>query len=141
MQQPAARPRFLRFLWIAFLVQVAGRLVDLQWHRTHPEFETAQDQLRAHWLVWLGTLLVIAVAAVALPGGNDAVGRAGYAVALLANVLYAVVAVVHFFQHLDHQEVDWAHIGLAITNIGSVVGVLMVTFARGKPESAREVTA
>ena len=56
--------------------------------------------------------------------------RRGYLVVLSANGLYVVVAVIHFIQHLNRQEVQWAHISLAVTNIGSVVGVLMVTWAR-----------
>ncbi|MGH2701749.1 MAG: hypothetical protein ACRDJ2_08245 [Actinomycetota bacterium] len=56
-------------LWAAFIVQIAGRLLDLQWHRTHTEFETGKDQHQAHWLVWLGTLLVLVVAVWALRGG------------------------------------------------------------------------
>jgi hypothetical protein len=58
--------RTFTVLWVAFVVQIAGRLVDLQWHRTHSEFETGADQFRAHWLVWLGTILVLVVAVMAL---------------------------------------------------------------------------
>ncbi len=120
--------RLFQALWAAFAVQVAGRVLDLQWHRAHPEFETGSDQIQAHWLVWLGTILVLIVAGIALR--QEAQGDPGYIVAFGANLLYAVVAVIHFFQHLDHQEVDWAHAGLAITNIAALVGVLMVTWSR-----------
>lgn len=65
--------------------------------------------------------------------------RRGYLVVLWSNAVYVVVAVVHFFQHLDHQEVDWAHVGLAVTNAGSVVGVLMVVMAhRRRPTTEQE---
>jgi hypothetical protein len=121
--------RLFQGLWAAFAVQVAGRLLDLQWHRTHSEFETGSDQVRAHWLVWLGTLLVIIVAAMALRSGTAGRERPAYLITLIANLLYVGVAVIHFNQHLNHQEVDWAHISLALTNVGSVVGVLMVTGA------------
>ena len=121
-----------RALWVAFVVQLAGRLLDFRWHATHDEFETGRDQVTAHWLVWLGTLLVLAVALWAvrepLPPGE----RRGYVIVLWANGLYVPVAVLHFIQHLNREEVDWAHVALAVTNIGSVVGVLMVTWARGK---------
>lgn len=69
----SAQGRVFAALWAAFIVQVAGRLLDLEWHRTHPAFETAQDQLTAHWLVWLGTLLVVATAVAAHPGGPKTV--------------------------------------------------------------------
>lgn len=35
-------------VWMSFVVQVLGRLLDLQWHSNHPEFETARDQVQAH---------------------------------------------------------------------------------------------
>jgi hypothetical protein len=121
-----------RALWGAFVVQVAGRLLDFRWHGTHDEFETGRDQVTAHWLVWLGTLLILAVAAQALRSELFHTEQRGYLVVQWSNALYVVVAVVHFVQHLNHQEVDWAHISLALTNIGSVIGVLMVTWARLK---------
>lgn len=125
-------------LWGAFVVQVAGRLLDFWWHATHDEFETGRDQITAHWLVWLGTLFVIAVGAWALRAELSEGERRSYLVVLWANALYAVIAIIHFIQHLNHQEVDWAHISLAVTNIGSVVGVLIVTWARGKRRSTTE---
>jgi hypothetical protein len=48
-------------LWIRLTASVVGRLVDLQWHATHDEFETASDQVRAPWLAWLGALVLLAV--------------------------------------------------------------------------------
>jgi hypothetical protein len=124
-----------RALWGAFAVQIAGRLLDFWWHATHDEFETGRDQITAHWLVWLGTLLVLAVAVWALRASLSEPERRGYLVVLWANALYGVVAVIHFLQHLNHQEVDWAHVSLALTNIGSVVGVLMVTWVRSRRRS------
>lgn len=124
------RARTFRALWGTFVVQVAGRLLDFWWHATHDEFETGRDQVTAHWLVWLGTLLVLGVALRALRGDSSSGERRGYQVVLWSNAIYVVVAIIHFIQHLNHQEVDWAHLMLAITNIGSVVGVLMVTTAR-----------
>ena len=117
-------------VWAAFAVQVAGRLLDFWWHATHDEFETGGDQVTAHWLVWLGTLFVLATSARALRAELSRDERRGYLVIVWANALYVVVAVIHFIQHLNHQEVDWAHVSLALTNVGSVVGVLMVTSGR-----------
>lgn len=119
-------------LWTAFVVQVAGRLLDFWWHATHDEFETGRDQLTAHWLVWLGTLFVLVVAVRALRTSVSSSERRGYQVVLSSNAVYVVVVGVHFIQHLNHQEVDWAHLLLVVTNIGSIIGVLMVTFARRK---------
>lgn len=119
-----------RGLWAAFVVQVAGRLLDFRWHATHDEFETGRDQITAHWLVWLGTALVLAVAVWALRAGRSDHERRGFLIILWSNALYVLVAVTHFIQHLHHQEVDWAHLSLAVTSIGSVVGVLLVTKER-----------
>ncbi len=120
--------RVFAVLWGAFGVQIGGRLLDLQWHRAHPEFETAQDQVTAHWLVWLGTLLVIATAAIALrPAGPVGIERIGYRVTLWSNVIYLVLAVLHFVQHLNHHEVDWTHVGLAVANVAAAAGVFTVT--------------
>lgn len=134
MEAAADRNRAtFRALWGAFAVQVAGRLLDFWWHATHDEFETGRDQVTAHWLVWLGTVLVIVVAVRALRSDSAPAERRGYHVVMWSNALYVGVAVIHFIQHLNLQEVDWAHILLTVTNIGSVIGVLIVTIARRKP--------
>jgi hypothetical protein len=125
-----------RALWGAFAVQASGRLLDFWWHATHDEFETGRDQITAHWLVWLGTIFILAVAAWTLRAGLSESERRGYLIVLWSNALYVLVAVIHFIQHLHHQEVDWAHVSLALTNIGSVLGVLMVTWVRVKRRSA-----
>ena len=83
--------------------------------------------------MWLGTVLVLAAAAWALRGDLPRSERRGYLVVLWSNAVYVVAAVVHFSQHLNHQEVDWAHVSLAVTNVGSVVGVMMVMASRLKP--------
>ena len=134
MESSTARSdtRAFRALVAAFVVQILGRLLDLKWHSDHPEFETARDQVQAHWLVWLGTLVILVAAGWALKTDPPRGERRGYLVVLWSNVVYVVVAIVHFFQHLDHQEVDWAHVGLAVTNVGSVVGVLIVIASRLK---------
>jgi hypothetical protein len=119
----------LRWLWGAFIVQVAGRLLDFWWHATHDEFETGGDQIQAHWLVWLGTILVLAAAIRALRTGVRGPVRAGYLIVLIANGLYVPIAVAHFIQHLNRQEVDWAHAGLGITNVIAALGILYVTFS------------
>jgi hypothetical protein len=50
----------------------------------------------------------------------------GYLVVPIPNLAYAVVAVIPFFQHLAHLEVDWVHLLLAVTSIAAAVGVLWV---------------
>lgn len=123
------RERIFRALLIGFGGQLAGRLVDLQWHLAHDDFESGADQVQAHWLIWLATAFVLWIAAA---GARD-VGepaRRGYLVVLIANVAYAAVAVVHFFQHVNGLEVDWAHFLLLVSNIAAAVGVVWVVVAR-----------
>lgn len=114
---------------VAFVAQIAGRLVDLRWHSTHEGFEGGVEQLEAHWLIWIATLLAIWIASVGVRAVTDARQRRGYWIVLGANLAYAAVAVVHFFQHLDRLEVGWAHFLLAVTNAGAAVGVIWVVGA------------
>ena len=125
----------LRSLWAAFAVQVAGRSLDFWWHATHDEFETGSDQLEAHRLVWLGTLLVLLVGIRALRASVQGRERSGYLVVVGANALYVPIAIAHFIQHMNHQEVDWAHIGLGVTNVVAALGVLYVSYASVKRPS------
>ena len=134
-QQADQEHRVFRLLLIGFFAQIAGQLVDLQWHATHDEFEGGMEQLQAHWLIWLATLFVTVVAVLGWRQVSDEYQRRGYATFLIANLIYAVVAVIHFFQHLDRLEVDWTHISLAITKVVSVVGVLWVIAARVRRRS------
>ncbi len=127
----------MKGLWWAFAVQVAGRLLDFWWHATHDEFETGADQLQAHWLVWIGTLLVLITGLWGLRSGVRGPIRAGYLIVVWANGLYIPIAVAHFIQHMNHQEVDWAHLGLGITNVVAALGVLYVTYAALSRRRAR----
>lgn len=133
----AGARRSLRFLWGAFVVQIAGRLLDLRWHATHDEFETGRDQLQAHWLVWIGTILVLIVGVRALRGGVTGAERSGYLAVVVANALYVPIAVAHFIQHMNHEEVDWAHAGLGITNVAAAFAVLYVTYASLRGEASK----
>jgi hypothetical protein len=123
-------PKLFPALLIGFGAQVAGRLVDLQWHLTHEEFEGPGEQLQAHWLIWLATVFVLGIAVAGVRDAHEPGERRGYLIVLAANLAYAVVAVIHFFQHLDHREVDSAHLLLAITSVAAAIGVIWVIVAR-----------
>lgn len=137
----AQEGRLFRALIAGFLAQVAGRMVDLRWHVMHDEFEGAAQQLEAHWLIWISTAFVLMIAAPALRGVREQGQRRGYAVVLAANLAYAALAVLHFFQHLDHLEVDWTHLLLTITSVAAVVGVVWVVAGRWSGSRKREVIA
>lgn len=121
--------------------QIAGRLVDLQWHVTHEEFEGAAEQVQAHWLIWLATAAVVAVGVLGVRDVQERGQRRGYLIVLIGNLAYAVVSVVHFLQHLNQLEVDWAHLLLAITSVVATVGVLWVVVARFGSRRHKEAAA
>ena len=118
----------LQLLFGAFAIQVAGRLLDFWWHATHDEFESGGDQVQAHWLVWIGTVLVLFVGLRALRAGVRGPERTGYVTVVVTNALYVPIAVAHFIQHMNRQEVDWAHAGLGLTNVVAALGVLYVGY-------------
>ena len=128
-ERPADSKLFSALL-MGFAGQIAGRLVDLRWHLTHEEFEGGVEQLQAHWLIWLATAFVLGVSAVAVRRVQERAHRRGYVIVLAANAAYGAVAAIHFFQHLNRSEVDWAHFLLVVTSIAAVIGVLWVIGAR-----------
>ena len=133
--------RALGWLWGAIGVQIAGRMLDARWHATHDEFEGASEQLTAHWLLWLGVLATIVVAAVALRDRGRTAGRSGYLLTLGAGVLYAIVGVWHFVEHANGSDADLAHVFLVIGQVGMLIGAILATFgvrggARPAPGSA-----
>jgi hypothetical protein len=77
----------------------------------------------------MGTILVLIVAARALMAGVADRQRIGYLIVLISNLLYVPVSIAHFVQHLNHEEVDWAHAGLGITNLVAAAGVAVVTIS------------
>jgi hypothetical protein len=136
MNHEAGR-RSTRLLWIGVSVFVAGRIIDLLWHATHPEFETATDQLRAHAVVWLGALLMIAAAA---RGIGIVTGRSGYVLVLAAGLGYGGVALWHFYEHLQLRDPELPHLLLLVTNILMFIGAGWVWLAGrlGQKEASRD---
>ena len=110
--------RLVISLWAGFAISIAGRALDLRWHATHDEFETANDQLRAHWLAWLGAIVLLATAALAL-----AQGRRGLALpTLVAGAAgYLGVASWHFYEHSQLRDPDLPHILLAVAQVAMLV--------------------
>jgi hypothetical protein len=131
----------LKALWIAVGVQLAGRLVDLRWHLTHDEFEGASQQIEAHWLLWVGVLATIAVAALALRGPGRPPGFPGYVLTLVSGLIYAPVAIWHFVEHANGADPELAHFVLAIGQIGMVLGAIVGTVVARRAVSARSPAA
>jgi hypothetical protein len=121
----AERIRRFRLTVVAgALVMTAGRALDLRWHATHDEFETGIDQLQAHWLAWLGALILLATGAV---GVRRRIYRSpGFAVLFVAASLYAAVAGWHFWLHQNLRDPDLPHVLLALSQLGLYGGSVMI---------------
>lgn len=105
-------------LWTGLAISIAGRALDLRWHATHDEFETANDQLRAHWLAWLGAVVLVATAALALAQGRRSLALP---TVLIGAVGYVGVAAWHFYEHSQHRDPDLPHILLAVAQVAMLV--------------------
>ena len=118
--------RLLGGVWAGIALQVAGQVIDLRWHATHPDFERAADQLRAHWLIWLGvlvTLLAAAVGARRVPSS----WYSGYRLLLLASVVYALSSGWHFWEHANLRDPAAPHVLVAIGKAAILAGAVSAT--------------
>jgi hypothetical protein len=120
------RERTLAALWAATGVVVVGRLIDLQWHLTHDDFEGAADQIQAHLVVWIGVLLLLFVAAVAVRQGTPGLG---YRLVLAGAAFYVPIAVWHFVEHANGSDPELAHVLIGIGYAAMLIGVAAVTFS------------
>lgn len=96
-----------------------GRAVDLRWHATHDEFETGADQVQAHWLAWLGAVVLLGVG---IAGMRRLYRSPGYIILLSSALLYAGVAVWHFWLHNQLRDPALPHALLAISQLGLYIG-------------------
>jgi hypothetical protein len=124
-------------LWLGVVVMLAGEVVDLRWHLTHDEFETAGDQLRAHWLTWLGAVVALAAAVVAAWGGAETYG---YRLVAGFGFAYAGLGTWHFVEHVNHSDPAVAHVLIAIAKAGVAGGgvIAAVEARRGRALGVRE---
>lgn len=128
------RDRFSTALLIAIGVMLLGRLLDLRWHVEHDEFEGTSQQFEAHWLLWIGVLMVLVVAAV---GVRERIGGSGTQLVLLSAVLYVPISIWHFVEHANGADPELAHVLLGITNLAMVVGAVVAWLnARRRPAPA-----
>jgi hypothetical protein len=129
--------RYLLALWAAVAVQIAGRIVDGIWHANHEEFEGASQQLEAHWLLWLGVVLTLAVAALAATRLPARERNAGYAIILAGGALYVPVSVWHFIEHANLNDPELAHYLLGLGQVAIIAGaVLAAVLTLRRPVSA-----
>jgi hypothetical protein len=114
-------------------VMLAGELVDLRWHLTHDGFETGGDQLRAHWLTWLGALVAMAAA---LAGAWTDADNGGFRLVAGFGLGYAGLAVWHFVAHVKKSDPAVAHVLIASSKVG-IVGAAVVAAVKARKRSAR----
>lgn len=126
-----------RLLAIGVVTFVGGRLFDAWWHTGPDEFETGLDQVRAHWLAWLGVLIILAAG---LRGVRER-RSPGYAVALAGALAYAVVAARHFYEHTERREADVTHLLLVLANVVVLLGVVWVAIDRRRRLPRRRTSA
>jgi hypothetical protein len=131
-----ALPRQLEALWVAVLVQVLGRISDGIWHLNHADFEGAANQVEAHFVLWTGMLMTVAAAGWALRTDRAPERRLGYLVTFVGAILYVPVAVWHFIGHANGEELDVAHLLLAVTQVATIVGALIATLSSRRPAAA-----
>ena len=131
---------YLRALWAGAIIFVAGIARDQVWHATHDEFEGTSQQFDAHWLLWIGFLLVFAVTVLAfLRLGSDE-RHPGFAVVLAASAIYLPVTVWHFVAHANDVDPGLAHVLLAAGDAAILSGVAW-TIATSLSQRARPTNA
>ena len=112
------RPYLAGFV-LGLVTSLAGRALDLRWHATHEEFETGADQLRAHWLAWVGAAVILVTAGLAWRVKQ---GHPLIAVAFLGAVGYGAVAGWHFWEHSRLRDPDLPHVLLAVSQFAMLGG-------------------
>lgn len=92
---PQATP-YLGALWIGAVLFAAGIVLDQRWHATHDEFEGTSQQFEAHWLLWIGFLVVLAAAVLAFLRLAPEDRHQGFTMVLAGSAVYLPVTVWHF---------------------------------------------
>ena len=118
--------RLFAAVWVGVALQVIGQAIDFRWHATHPEFETARDQLQAHWLLWIGSLVTLVAAWLAVRAVRGA-RREGLLLTVWASLGYVAFSIWHFLEHARGADPDLPHVLLGVAKVGILVGVIWAT--------------
>jgi hypothetical protein len=91
-----------------------------------PRLERAADQVQAHWLIWLGVLVTLVVAAVGASRVPSS-WHSGYRLLLLAGVAYALSSGWHFWEHAQLRDPVAPHVLVAIGKAAILAGAISAT--------------
>jgi len=117
---------------LGVVVMTAGRVIDLQWHATHPEFETGGDQIQAHWLAWLGAVVLLAASIIGV--ASRRYRSPGFLILFGSAWLYAGVAFWHFRLHQQLRDPDLPHALLALSQLGLYIGTAFIGVGLIRPK-------
>jgi hypothetical protein len=127
--------RLLVSAWTGILMLMAGQVVDLRWHAANGRgFERASDQVGAHWLIWLGVLVLLIVAVV---GARRVPSRwyLGFRLLLLAVACHVLVDGWHFWEHYNLRDPVVPHVLLAILK-----GVMLAAVVSAMPTTTTSIS-
>lgn len=117
---------FVAGMWAGVAIQVAGRILDANWHASHEEFEATSQQFEAHWLLWLGVLITVTTAVICVIRLSPE-QRPGFSFLLAASTFYVAIAVWHFIEHANHNDPAVPHVLLAVGELAIIVAAVVVT--------------
>jgi hypothetical protein len=120
----AALRRWLLVTAAGVTAFVAGIALDLRWHATHDEFEGASEQLEAHWLLWLGLVVVLVAMLLARQALGAYEWNAGLTVVLVAALAEIAVHAWHFVAHANEVDPEVAHTLLTVGNVLVISGAI-----------------
>jgi hypothetical protein len=125
---------YLRAFWVGAILFVAGIALDQRWHATHDEFEGTSQQFEAHWLLWIGFLVVLVVATRRLSAEER---HPGFTLIVGASAIYLPVTVWHFIAHANGSDPTLAHVVLAIGDAAIIAAAAwtVITRLRARPLS------
>lgn len=128
MMNERAKP-YLWGVWVAVVLQIGGRVVDGRWHTTHDAFEGASEQLRAHWLLWIGVIVALLAAGLEFAKLSAKERGRGLPTVLIGTIVYVPAATWHFIEHTRGVEPALAHPAHLLPAIGQTLIVIGAIWA------------